>query len=749
MTVVRGVVTLLCLAIRVMKDTMPRLPILVILALSGLAFALSPLERDCVLYDGSVRTTDGVARLNVQVPAGRQLVGFFLGIEGIEQFTISLNGTILRTVMPGPTPRTIIRTLDLSDFASLLKPGVNQLDIFPADGGSEFRLRTWVSDRAWYVSSFHAHTTYSDGVLSVHDLLQAALADGGRAYAVTDHETLGQCYDTAFHDVGNMTVIRGYEWTTDSGHACLVGIQGANTLPHGSIHDMIDEATWRGAMIQVNHPTDPTMEWLRRPALDPGLDWLEVFNSLTYFPPCALRRESEAAPLLVGASGVAPDSGRRRSGGLDSDAQAVAWWQELLSGGATIAAAGCSDYHGIYPGEAPLKSCSFVWAPSNHPDTILKYTKLGTVMVFDTPDNSRLWLYADTNNNGSWDIVMGEHVRVSTGSKTVRFRLEVEDADWTDVVYVFDKSGEIYSKTLWTGGDFEYEWSRTFSSADRNFFRVELCAELGADYEGVTNPIYVNHRDYELGPTELLTAAVSWPDTLYVGRADTLHFLIRNTAGYSPYRTGLAVALDTGLFDVVHWQTSGPGVGRVVERSSQGHRIIEWQAGYEWQNRLPVGTNFQYWLLVRPKAAGSNPVLFRSWADDRLFIVDEDPGRGFLGPEAKYWYRRSVPVGQLVGTAEPVMARLVSDWSVSPNPAPDFIALQINYSPDDPLQSAVLYDLTGRALGELPIPRLAPGPNNIKWQLGNVAGTGLAEGIYFLRVSTHLRQRTERIVLAR
>ena len=68
------------------------------------------------------------------------------------------------------------------------------------------------------------------------------------------------------------------------------------------------------------------------------------------------------------------------------------------------------------------------------------------------------------------------------------------------MVYVCDKSGEVYSHTLWTGGDYSYEWSGTYTSSDTDFVRAELCAERGADYEFAQIRSHINHPDYELGP---------------------------------------------------------------------------------------------------------------------------------------------------------------------------------------------------------------------------------------------------------
>ena len=682
--------------------------VLLISGMAAAAAAMSPVENDRVVLDGQYAFTDGSWSQEFSVPPGQRCNGFYLGVEGVDHFTVRLNGVEMTTVEPGKTPRTVFRTEDLSDHSHLLKPGRNRLELTALEDASQFRARAWVSDLAWYISGFHAHTTYSDGDLTVHELLQEVLADGGRAYAITDHDTLGQCYDTAFHPVGDLQPIRGYEWTTDSGHANVLGCKGRATHPHGSVWQFVDDATYCGGLVQINHPCDIGMEWDRRPLLDPGIDMIEVFNSVTWFPPDA----------------------------TDSDAQAVEWWQELLADGNTIAGVGNPDFHFFAPGVDVLTSCTYLRAPSNEPDTILKYAKLGTGMILDTPDDSRLWLYADTNNSGSWDIVMGEHFRVPSGTRTVKFRLEVDDADWTDEVRVYDRTGEIFSEILWTGGDYSHEWTRTFGPGDRNFMRVELLAEFGLDYEEVTNPIYINHPDYEIGPTEFNTVAVDWPDTMYVGQADTLRIVVRNTNGYSPHQFGLRFACDTALFDITSWQTQGAGIGETWHRSNiEGHEMLEWRGGYDWSNRLSVGTTFDYWLTLSPKQVGEQPVLFRSWADDRLFVVEKDPGSGHLGPEQEYWHRETVPVEELTGVAAeermPVRTLL---RTVQPGVASRHAEIAFQVGAGQPPASLVVCDRSGRVVREFPLAGFGPGYHNLRWDLTEDQGSRLPSGVYLLRL---------------
>ncbi len=595
-----------------------RLLVLLGLLLS-FAAAISPLESDCILFDGDALARDGRLRLQATIPAGRRIAGWYANIEGVESLAVWANGQFVAAFGHKELPRSRIGGLDLSDYSGLLRSGQNEIELRTGKA-QKFWLRMWTSDNAWYKANFHAHTTYSDGTNSVHNLLQLALGAGAHAYAITDHDQTAQCYDTAFHPVGTLQPIRGTEWSSDLGHANVLGFEGSQVFSLGTVRQLLDDASWRGGLVQINHPCDDELGfgWDNYPVLDSSVDMIEVFNGPTWFPP-----------------------GKDR--GRDRDVEAVSWWHSLLVQGKTIAAVGNADYHGNMPGEGVMTSHTRVFAPSNHPDSILKYAKLGRAMVIDELDDGQIWLYADTNNNNQWDLVMGQHIRV-TGTKTIKFRAEIEDADYLDDFWVYNKTGTVHNHWFWNpfgSYDYAYEWTVTYNATSTDFVRAYLENSVN-DPELLTNAIYVNYPDYELGPISLLSQRRNWPDSVNLLQPETLRLRLSCTAGFSPWRYGLTVACDTTRFSIVDWQTTGTGIGQVTTRTNGQYRILEWQGGYTWGNRLAVGTTFDYWLVVRPKASGHQPILFRSWANDRIQDIKYEPATGFAGPEGRYWHRESV-----------------------------------------------------------------------------------------------------------
>jgi len=663
-------------------------------------FALTPLERDEIILKGGGRIENG--RYLIHFPRPDLRNGFYLNLTGLKEFFLSLNGEPI-----GKSSQKTRRTIDLSEKKGWLKDK-NEIEVQSPEEGKTFSFSLFQSDYRWYFGTLHIHTTYSDGRRSVSQILNMVNDEGGNFCAITDHDTLGQCYDTAFHRTGNCQPIRGTEWTTDSGHANILGMEGRNSFIKRSVARMIDDATYRGGLVQINHPCDDELGlgWDHYPYLDPGIDAIEIFNGPTWSPE-----------------------------GEKSDAEAVAWWHQLLTEGKRITATGNSDYHGSRPYEDPLGSHSAVYASSDHPDTILRAVKFGRVMVCDEMGDSRLYLYADTNNNQIMDLIMGENILIPSGNKTIRFRLEVDDADTLDVVRVYARSGEIYSHTLPTGGDYEYEWETNYSNLDTNFVRVALFGSDG-DYEYCTNPIYINYPEYEFGPCLFQTNPINLPETINVGADESIAFSLRNTGLVSPYRFGLLVAVETTNFLFSDWARQGPGIGEVRHNPNlNGYEILEWCGGYPYSVRLSPQNTFTYWLKIRAKQEGWQRVFYRSWADDRLFIIEKDPKTGFLGPDGEQWRFDSIFIRSAVAINQPVEGGKET-FTLAPNPANDLIKISLLSSSRKP--PLTIYDVRGNR-----VKTLIPEGKEIRYRAKE-----LREGVYFLILKVGEREVRKKIIIS-
>lgn len=665
-------------------------------------FSLTNLERDEVILTGRGKMESGKYLFFFSLPKWKN--SLYLNLKGLSQFQVFLNHQEI-----GSFSKQNFTTIDLTEKKNWLKRK-NEILIQSTEEGKDFSFSLWQSDYRWYFGTFHIHTTYSDGRYSVSWILNMVNSAGGNFCAITDHDTLGQCYDTAFHRTGNCQPIRGTEWTSDSGHANILGPEGSNAFLKRSVRQMIDDATYRGGLVQINHPCDDElgMGWDHYPYLDPGIDAIEIFNGPTWFP----------------------SKGK-------SDAEAVSWWQQLLTQGKRIAAAGNSDYHGNMPFEDPLGSHSAVYAVSDHPDTILRALKLGRVMVCDEMGDSRLYLYADTNNNNIMDLIMGENILIPSGSKTIKFRLEVDDGDALDVVKVYSKAGEIYSYTLPTGGDYEYEWEGTFTNRDTNFYRVSLFAWDGG-YEYCTNPIYINYPEYELGPCSFLTQPLNLADTIYLNEEESLSFSLGNNGLCSPYRFSLLIAVETTGFSFSGWQRQGPGIGEVRHIPNlYGYEILEWKGGYPYSVRLSPQNQFLYWLKLRPKEEGWQRIFYRSWADDRLFTIEKDPKTGFLGPDGEFWQVDSAFVRASTDIVQPKIEEKIG-FAFGPNPARDQIKIRISSSWELPKFTIMIYDAKGSLIKTF----------NQKEKEAEFQLKRIKDGVYFLVLKTDKEKAIKKFIIS-
>ncbi|MBN2537262.1 CehA/McbA family metallohydrolase [candidate division WOR-3 bacterium] len=685
--------------------------VVLLAALAASAPAIQPTAGDRVLFDGRYELGLGTWTGEFFVPAGTRVTGLYLGVAELESFRVRLNGREVFEAEVGVSSRAIYRTIDLSRSVKRLRPGTNRLEVRALEPADSFALRFWTSPRAWFLGSLHSHTTYSDGVLSVHELLDWVEREGADFFAITDHNTLAHQLDTAFHPVGGLVPMGGVEWTTDSGHANLLGVLGQEHFTWGGpIAAMIDDASFRGGLVVVNHPRAFPWEWQRYPAWDEGLDAIELLNGRTGFAP----------------------------GGLDNSQAAIDWWQQLLTGGRAVAATANSDFHN--PPEHPLRPCSRILAGAVHPDSILAAVKQGRVMACDRHDRSKLHVYADTDADGCWDVQAGDHATLDGPARPVRFRVEAEEAGPGDHLCLYRRTGLFCELAVSAGGDTCREWVEWLGAADTDFVRAEL--RRGGTRPGIcANPVYVNYPGYELGPVRLETEFVSGLEDRLGWQSETLRFRLVNHSGVSPHRFGLVVAFDTATWRIGAWQASGPGVGRVGRLQPAGrYRVLEWQGGYEWGNRLRPGSCFDYWVVVaaRPYEPGIGQVLFRSWADDRLQAVAEDPSSGEPGLLGFRWRREDVRLAPRDGGTEPGGGELPSATVVQ-----DRADAQLSAN-DRPCRLTV-YDGAGRSVLDAGFPAGVPAG----WRLCDAAGSRLATGIYFLRVSDEEQTEVRRLLVVR
>ncbi|MFY8098373.1 MAG: CehA/McbA family metallohydrolase [Allorhizobium sp.] len=177
----------------------------------------------------------------------------------------------------------------------------------------DLKIRLINKRQRWLVGELHSHSEHSDGGVTVLDAIHRARAGGLDFLAITDHNTISQ--NTIRPDDPGILVIPAMELTSFWGHTNFLGLAKpvADWRCRGP-HEVVDrmaEARANGATIVINHPFQNSAGGKWQSGFDGPFDALEIWNGLW-------------TPM---------------------NAQALAFWQELLVAGRQIPITGGSDFH--------------------------------------------------------------------------------------------------------------------------------------------------------------------------------------------------------------------------------------------------------------------------------------------------------------------------------------------------------------------------------------------------------------------
>lgn len=293
----------------------------------------------------------------------------------------------------------------------------------------------------WLRGDLHFHTNFSDDALEQGgDWMGPALAiadawrdevwtaanpdlspdDHLQFIAVTDHRTVAGLSDPDYtHPY--LALLGGEEFGSD-GHAGIWGL--GEHVPHepqagesarARMDDAITEAHDQGALFSVNHPTYAGDLWTWNVE---GIDAVEVWNG----PWSLLGTETEEAELdawIAGRDGLENPAIRvaLRVRGGGQNAQAVRFWQALLSLGVHVPPVGGSDRHMLFPAGLPT---TYVAAVAQTEPAVLDGLASGQTFVSRSPQGPQVVLEAEV---GGTTYPMGAALPAGAGPVTVRWRV--------------------------------------------------------------------------------------------------------------------------------------------------------------------------------------------------------------------------------------------------------------------------------------------------------------------------------------
>lgn len=229
-----------------------------------------------------------------------------------------------------------------------------------------YEVRTVRKELRSLKGDLHVHSLVSDGVHTVEELAWKAKRNGLDFLAITDHNQMstkgGMAHVVA--QVPGITLIPGVEWTHYQGHANFLGVDTPYDLPFiantpGEVQARFDSAHQRGALITVNHPFEPHVEFTFDLNSLP-YDCLEVWNG----------------PMR------------------ESNLKAVGMWHSWLVAGKKVPLCGGSDYHRDTPFIFLGGPTTGVYAMSAGPSDILAALKAGHSYLTFAPNGPSLEMIA-------------------------------------------------------------------------------------------------------------------------------------------------------------------------------------------------------------------------------------------------------------------------------------------------------------------------------------------------------------------
>ncbi|WP_263377423.1 CehA/McbA family metallohydrolase [Granulicella paludicola] len=351
-----------------------------------------------------------------------------------------------------------------------------------------------LNNGVWLKGDLHLHSRHSKDSSNNPEAKIISFAESvGMDYlCITDHDNhvLGDTAHNTWTDPEfkskSVLLLYGAEWTTTRGHG---NIFSARPYDHQRLYDVRDQRdvvigsikNELDVHLSANHPSGKDHFGFSYDMVNS----IEVWNSAVW----------------------------------SKNANAIMIWDDMLSSGRKITGRGGSDsHHGTpdTPEQATKNSyqrqanyvgtpTTWVYAKERTLQSVVDALTNGRVAVSENPYAPRVELYADLDQDGKMDMMMGDNAK-ATG-KPVNFRVQLIGntvAGSTYTVHVV-KDGDPFKTLQATGGKTtSVEFTDTPKVIGRTYYRVEVegaptpypqvpgSMALSGNMVGLSNPIYFN-----------------------------------------------------------------------------------------------------------------------------------------------------------------------------------------------------------------------------------------------------------------
>jgi len=345
----------------------------------------------------------------------------------------------------------------------------------------------------WLKGDLHVHSRHSKESTNnpIAKIIAFSRSVGIDYVAITDHDNHVDG-DVAHHTWADpeftsdsVLLLYGAEWTTTRGHG---NVFSAKPYDHKRLFDVRDQRDVQvgavkkdlGIHLSANHPSGKDHFGYSYDMLES----LEVWNSVLW----------------------------------SKNANAIMIWDDMLSSGRKLTGRGGSDaHHGVpdTPAQATENSkqatanyvgtpTTWVFATARTPQAVVDALTNGRVSVSANPFAPRVELYADLDQDGTMDLMMGDNTQ-ATG-KPVRFRVQLMGTTTAEGKYTVQvvKNGGPLGTFSASGKTPTVEFTDTPDATGRSYYRVVVegpptaypqvpeAMALSGNMVGLSNPIYFN-----------------------------------------------------------------------------------------------------------------------------------------------------------------------------------------------------------------------------------------------------------------
>lgn len=350
-----------------------------------------------------------------------------------------------------------------------------------------------ITGGVWLKGELHVHSRHSKESSNnpISKILAFSKAVGMDYICITDHDNHvnGDVANNTWADPefksDSILLLYGAEWTTTRGHG---NVFSARPYDHQRLYDVRDQRDvvigavkkQLGVHLSANHPSGKDHFGYSYDMVNS----IEVWNSAVW----------------------------------SKNANAIMIWDDMLSSGRKLTGRGGSDaHHGVpdKPEQATTNSyqakanyvgtpTTWVFATARTSQAVVDALTNGRVSVSANPYAPRVEFYADLDQDGKMDMMMGDNAR-PTG-KPVKFRVQLTGQTVSGATYTVNviKNGDKFGTFQATGKLPAVEFTDTPATSGRTYYRVVVegpptaypqvpqSMALSGNMVGLSNPICFN-----------------------------------------------------------------------------------------------------------------------------------------------------------------------------------------------------------------------------------------------------------------